>query len=142
MICFKKKKETEEFNINKIRQGFIQRTLKFTETVVVWITVLYIVNWLTSVVLITLAIIKTMNFAYLDTLITETSETFRTVVGMAIIKFGIENIFKYNDFGGHIPSKPEENLQTNDSELESNINESETVIETVENTNNEGGSVG
>lgn len=79
---------------------------------------------------------------HLDTLVTETSETFRTVVGMAIIKFGIENIFKYNDFGGHIPSNPEENLQTNDSELESNINESEAVIETVENTNNEGGSVG
>ena len=51
-------------------------------------------------------------------------------------------MFQKEERSGHIPSNSEENLQTNDSELESNITESETVIETVENTNNEGGSVG
>lgn len=32
--------------------------------------------------------------------ISETNETFRIVVGANIVKAGVENIFKYNDFGG------------------------------------------
>lgn len=96
-------------DLNSLSKGFWVRTLKFTETVVVWVTILYIINWVTSVAIIIWAIKETQNFAYLDTLIMETSSTFRDVVGVAIIKFGVENIFKYNDFGGKIPSKPEEN---------------------------------
>ena len=43
---------------------------------------------------------ETGQFSYLDTLIGETNETFRIVVGANIVKAGVENIFKYNDFGG------------------------------------------
>lgn len=90
------------------------KTLKFTETVVVWVAILYIINWFTSVAIIIWAIKQTQNFAYLDTLIVETSNTFRDIVGVAIIKFGVENIFKFNDFGGRIPSKPEETMEDNE----------------------------
>lgn len=96
----------------------MKRTLKFTETVIVWLAVIYFLNWIVSVALILLAIEHTANFAYLDTLITETGTTFRDIVGIAIIKFGIENIFKYNDFGGKIPNKNEE-----DCELEEDTTE-------------------
>ena len=103
----------------------MERTLKFTEKVTVWVTLLYIVNWLVSVILIGLAIYKTANFAYLDTLITETSETFRSVVGIAIIKFGVENIFKYNDFGGKVPTKASE---PETEPTENTLEESEETI--------------
>ena len=59
-----------------------------------------IVNWLYSLVVIVVAIKETGQFSYLDTLISETNETFRIVVGANIVKAGVENIFKYNDFGG------------------------------------------
>nr|DAP04707.1 MAG TPA: hypothetical protein [Herelleviridae sp.] len=108
-----------------LRIRFMERTLKFTEKVTVWVTLLYIVNWLVSVVLIGLAIYKTDNFAYLDTLITETSETFRSVVGIAIIKFGVENIFKYNNFGGKVPTKASE---PETEPTENTIKESEETI--------------
>ena len=49
---------------------------------------------------IVVAIKETGQFSYLDTLISETNETFRIVVGANIVKAGVENIFKYNDFGG------------------------------------------
>lgn len=51
-------------------------------------------------VVIVVAIKETGQFSYLDTLISETNETFRIVVGANIVKAGVENIFKYNDFGG------------------------------------------
>lgn len=101
-------------DLNNLNKGFWVRTLKFTETVVVWVTILYIINWVASVAIIIWAIKETQNFAYLDTLIMETSNTFRDVVGVAIIKFGVENIFKYNDFGGKIPSKPENTGETDE----------------------------
>lgn len=110
----KRRKRTKDWNTTKRR--FLERTLKFTEKVTLWITVLYICNWLVSVILITLAIKETQNFAYLDTLITEISETFRVVVGTAIIKFGVENIFKYNDFGGKVPSNNQYNSNGQDNE--------------------------
>lgn len=94
--------------LNNLSKRFCAKALKFTETVVVWVTILYIINWVTSVAIIIWAIKETQNFAYLDTLIMETSNTFRDIVGVAIIKFGVENIFKYNDFGGRVPSKPED----------------------------------
>ena len=59
-----------------------------------------IVNCLYSLVVIVVAIKETGQFSYLDTLISETNETFRIVVGANIVKAGVENIFKYNDFGG------------------------------------------
>lgn len=99
----KRAKNTNNYeDITTLRKRFLSRTLKFTEKVTVWVTLLYVCNWFVSVFLILMAIKETANFAYLDTLIMETSETFRSVVGIAIIKFGIENIFKYNDFGGKI----------------------------------------
>ena len=94
--------QTED--MTSLRKRSLVRTLKFTEKVTVWVTLLYVFNWFVSVALIVMAIKETANFAYLDTLITETSETFRSVVGIAIIKFGVENIFKYNDFGGKVVS--------------------------------------
>lgn len=108
------RKTNKNLDLNNLKKGFWVRTLKFTETVVVWVTILYIINWVTSVGIIIWAIKETQNFAYLDTLIMETSNTFRDVVGVAIIKFGVENIFKYNDFGGKLPSKPEENNETDE----------------------------
>lgn len=119
----KPKKQKSDFRSLKI--GFMERTLKFTEKVIVWVTLLYVFNWIVSVILIGMAIKETQNFAYLDTLITETSETFRNVVGIAIIKFGVENIFKYNDFGGKIPSK---NSKSSDT-IESSIDEPEETID-------------
>ena len=86
------------------KRGFMERTLKFTEKLALLLTLMYLCNWLVSVAMIYLAIKETKNFAYLDTLIVETSNTFRVIVGAAIIKFGVENIFKYNDFGGRAPS--------------------------------------
>lgn len=118
--------KTQDLPALKIR--FMERTLKFTEKVTVWVTLLYIVNWLVSVVLIGMAIYRTDNFAYLDTLITETSETFRSVVGIAIIKFGVENIFKYNDFGGKVPTKDTEP----ESEPIENPIEEETISDDTE----------
>lgn len=100
----KNHKRKNTTNINSLKKQFIAKTLKFTEKVIVCVTLLYVFNWFVSVCLICLAIKETANFAYLDTLITETSTTFRDIVGIAIIKFGVENIFKYNDFGGKVPS--------------------------------------
>lgn len=117
----RKRKPSKKSSWTTIKRGFLERTLKFTEKVTVWVTLLYICNWIVSVILIALAIKETQNFAYLDTLITETSETFRSVVGIAIIKFGVENIFKYNDFGGKIPS----NHQYDESQNETNENDEE-----------------
>lgn len=141
-MWFKKKKrrkknvKKDQESLRTLRHKFIQKTLKFTERVVVWVTLLYILNWVVSAILIVVAIKETMNFMFLDTLIVETSETFRQVVGLAIIKFGVENIFKYNDFGGHVPSRP---VETNDEELFTNIT-NENSDES--NNPNEGGTVG
>lgn len=119
----KRAKNTNNYeDITTLRKRFLTKTLKFTEKVTVWVTLLYVCNWFVSVFLILMAIKETANFAYLDTLIMETSETFRSVVGIAIIKFGVENIFKYNDFGGKI---------TNNGSYENEPKE-----------NNEGGSKG
>lgn len=112
--------QTED--MTSLRKRFLVRTLKFTEKVTVWVTLLYVFNWFVSVALIVMAIKETTNFAYLDTLITETSETFRSVVGIAIIKFGVENIFKYNDFGGKVVSngsyEDEPSIEENEGGIE------------------------
>lgn len=114
--------EEVEKEMEGLRRTFLKKSLKFTEAVVVWVTILYLLNWIVSVVLITLAIKETKNFAYLDILITETGETFRIIVGASVIKFGVENIFKYNDFGGRVPSRnTEESYDSSYSESENNI---------------------
>lgn len=92
--------------MNVLIEGFWKKTLKFTQSLLVWLTAFYFVNWITSVILISIAIHTTGNFSYLDTLITETSVTFRDIVGIAIVKFAVENIFKFNSFGGHVISRP------------------------------------
>ena len=71
-----------------------------TKMIVNCLSVLYVLNWLYSLIVIVIAIKETGQFSYLDTLISETNETFRIVVGANIVKAGVENIFKYNDFGG------------------------------------------
>ena len=73
---------------------------EYTKMIVNCLSVLYVLNWLYSLVVIVVAIKETGQFSYLDTLIGETNETFRIVVGANIVKAGVENIFKYNDFGG------------------------------------------
>ena len=108
-----KAKHVSQKQVKHTRNRIFVRALKFTETVIFWVTLLFIINWFVSVALIIIAILTTSNFSYLDTLIIETNQTFREIVGVAIIKFGIENIFKYNDFGGKIPSKSIETSETN-----------------------------
>lgn len=93
-------------HMNVLIEGFWKKTLRFTEKLLVLLTIGYFANCIVSVVLILFAINQTGNFSYLDTLITETSVTFRDIVGIAIIKFAVENVFRYNDFGGRVPSKP------------------------------------
>lgn len=110
------KKRARTQNFNTAVRNFWHKALKFTEMVILWVTILYILNWFTSVALIVWAIYATQNFSYLDVLITETNETFRQIVGMAIIKFGIENVFKYNDFGGKIPSRKKNETETENCE--------------------------
>ena len=100
----RKKKTTSSKEVTELRNKLFARTLKFTEIVVVWVFLIYLLNWMISLVMILYAIKTTCNFAYLDTLIVETSTSFRDIVGISVIKFGVENIFKYNDFGGKIPS--------------------------------------
>lgn len=85
--------------------GFWKRTLGYTEKIILMLTIFYFINWGVSVALVLDAIHTIGSFAYLDTLITETSVTFRDIVGIAIIKFAVENVFKYNDFGGRVPGK-------------------------------------
>ena len=69
-----------------------------------------------------IAIIQTQQFSFLDAFITETNTTFRDVAGVVIIKFLVENVFKYNTFGDWIKHKPaptdgQENLPKSDAEL-------------------------
>lgn len=85
-----------------------------TKMIVNCLSVLYVLNWLYSLVVIVVAIKETGQFSYLDTLISETNETFRIVVGANIVKAGVENIFKYNDFGG----KGSRYMETSNSENE------------------------
>ena len=101
--------------LDTLKSQFMAKTLKFTEKIIVYLSILYFLNWLVSVILICVAIFTTGNFAYLDTLITETGTAFRSIVGVAIIKFGVENIFKYNDFGGKITNKPVESEEVEDT---------------------------
>ena len=86
--------------VKKKKKAAILWMWEHTKMIVNCLSVLYVLNWLYSLVVIVVAIKETGQFSYLDTLISETNETFRIVVGANIVKAGVENIFKYNDFGG------------------------------------------
>lgn len=127
MQIFKRNKDNKDglntLDLGIIKSQFFARTLKFTERVIVWVTILYVLNWFISVILICWAIKETSNFAYLDTLINETSLTFRDVVGIAIIKFGVENIFKYNNFGGKVTN----NGQYSETPVDNSLNNKDKI---------------
>lgn len=93
-------------------------TWEFTKKVVMLLSVLYILNWIYSAIIIAVAIYNTDTFCYLDTLITETNETFRIVVGANVIKSCIENVFKYNDIGGKAKQPQEESVEIPEQEEE------------------------
>ena len=69
-----------------------------TKMIVNCLSVLYVLNWLYSLVVIVVAIKETGQFSYLDTLISETNETFRIVVGANIVKAGVEKHIQIQRF--------------------------------------------
>lgn len=104
------------------QKKFFNRFLKYTETIFYWLTICYFIWQFASLALIVIAIIQTQQFSFLDAFITETNTTFRDVAGVVIIKFLVENVFKYNTFGDWIKHKPaptddQENLPKSDAEL-------------------------
>lgn len=76
------------------------RFLHYTETIFLWLTVCYFIWEFISLAMIFVAIKETMTFSYLDTFVMETNQTFRDIAGVVIIKFLVENVFKYNKFKG------------------------------------------
>lgn len=93
-------------------------TWEFTKKIVMLLSILYIVNWLYSAIVIAIAIYNAGTFSYLDTLISETNETFRIVVGANVIKSCIENVFKYNDIGGKSKKVEDESIEIPEQEEE------------------------
>lgn len=98
---------------NKINQSIFRRFLHYSETIFLWLTIFYFSSQVVSILLILYAIYQTNTFSYLDTFISETNNTFRSIAGIIIIKFLVENVFKYNDFGGLIPNKKVNNESEN-----------------------------
>lgn len=99
---------------------FVNWTLEFTKSIIMYIVMLWVASNIFSMIVLVYAINKTGNFSYLDTFITENHTTFRDIVGIALIKFCIENVFKYNNFGG----KAKDYQQgENESEIESDSEE-------------------
>lgn len=82
----------------KTAKNVFNRLLHYTEKIFYWLVICYFIWQFASLALIVWGIKETMQFSFLDTFITETNETFRTVAGAVIVKFLIENIFKYNEF--------------------------------------------
>ena len=100
-----------------------------TKVVIIILTAIYVTNWLYSAVVITIAIIQTGQFSYLDSLIVETNETFRKIVEGYLIKTAFENVFKFNDFGGKVRSKGGEdtNVLTSDDVPDINVGNNEVT---------------
>lgn len=73
---------------------------EFTKFLVVILTIIYVAQMLFSALVIYHALDSTNMLTYLDSFITETNETFRLIVGANVVKSCVENVFKYNDFGG------------------------------------------
>jgi hypothetical protein len=107
--------------LKKTKKGVknaISWTWEFTKKIVMLLSILYIVNWLYSAIVIAIAIYNAGTFSYLDTLITETNETFRIVVGANVIKSCIENVFKYNDIGGKAKQNEDTSIEISEKEDE------------------------
>ena len=73
---------------------------EFTKLIVTILTIVYFLIMIYCGVVIWMGMYKLAITTYLDTFITEINETFRLIVGANVIKAGVENVFKYNDFGG------------------------------------------
>lgn len=79
-------------------------TWGFTKVIVSLLTVLYFIIMIYCGFVIWFGMSKLSMVTYLDTFMTEINETFRLIVGANVIKATIENVFKYNDFGGKVKS--------------------------------------
>ena len=98
-------KNTIEPENNNSQASKIKWAWQFTKKLITSITIVYFICTLVEIILILIAIYQTGTFSFLDTFIVENNNTFRDVVCVNLVKSTLENIFKYNDFGGKIPSK-------------------------------------
>lgn len=107
---------------------FKDRFLHYTETIFLWLVACYFVWQFISIALIIVKAINSTNgeFAYLDTFITETNETFRNIAGVIIVKFMVENVFKHNTFGGRVKQDEEKS----DAEMLEEQNDGEDQLGT------------
>ena len=91
-------------NKNRKRKQSLKNALswswEFTKLIVTMLTIVYFLIMIYCGVVIWMGMYKLAVTTYLDTFITEINETFRLIVGANVIKAGVENVFKYNDFGG------------------------------------------
>lgn len=91
-------------NKNRKRKQSLKNALswswEFTKLIVTMLTIVYFLIMIYCGVVIWMGMYKLAITTYLDTFITEINETFRLIVGANVIKAGVENVFKYNDFGG------------------------------------------
>ena len=91
-------------NKNRKRKQSLKNALswswEFTKLIVTILTIVYFLIMVYCGVVIWMGMYKLAITTYLDTFITEINETFRLIVGANVIKAGVENVFKYNDFGG------------------------------------------
>lgn len=91
-------------NKNRKRKQSLKNALswswEFTKLIVTILTIVYFLIMIYCGVVIWMGMYKLAITTYLDTFITEINETFRLIVGANVIKAGVENVFKYNDFGG------------------------------------------
>lgn len=91
-------------NKNRKRKQSLKNALswswEFTKFIVTMLTIVYFLIMIYCGVVIWMGMYKLAITTYLDTFITEINETFRLIVGANVIKAGVENVFKYNDFGG------------------------------------------
>lgn len=91
-------------NKNRKRKQSLKNALswswEFTKLIVTILTIVYFLIMVYCGVVIWMGMYKLAVTTYLDTFITEINETFRLIVGANVIKAGVENVFKYNDFGG------------------------------------------
>lgn len=96
-------------------KDFMSWSLTFTKKLVLACTAVWICSTLYSAIVIMYAISSVGDFSYLDTFISESSETFRVVVGANLITKTIENVFHYNNggiFGTSIPENGEDNPES------------------------------
>ena len=83
----------KEVNAVEKQKKFLVWVQEFSKKIVVIIFIVYILSTISSLILIYLSYKQGM-ISGIDTLISETNQTFREVVGGYIIKAAIENAFK------------------------------------------------